>query len=365
MSASLRLAPGWRRDASGGASGSGMATPVTRGVVVEVEAGLSIPRTIGQAGPADRLFRVKPASDCWVPDTRGTPPAARTREDGLDSPSLGPLPPGVADGTRDGQRPHLAVAAPERLRSGVAMRTCSMSASAEGSAFVEELELVLAELARLFDAPPVALDACSRCYTEEDVRALTGPVDQVPADLVSSVAANPFDHWADPIGLYRRLTPRIIGMLARDELHVDPALIAHRFLEAGFSSTWSTEERYAVIAAGELWWDHAMRIYPSPTPVTDMLEFVVPISGHLGPWLASWQAQPAGPADRHLLQLCRYWLPELHDGTLELGWYGGWDIAAELTRWLLDNTPRIDRLGREAADVQRSLAALTNSRTSQ
>ena len=203
----------------------------------------------------------------------------------------------------------------------------------------------LAEVNRLFaDRPVGELDICTHCYSDEDEVALRGPVDSVPYSLVASVAAEGFDHWADPVGLYKRMTPRIIGLLMTDELHVDEALVASRFLQAGWSD-WPVQERSAILEAGRQWWIEGLGTYPTGSSMTEKLEFLVPLSGDISPWLDLIGPAPAGPVDLHLRDLCQRWLPELFNGALELGWSGGYDIASDLIPWLVTHArPRLQRV---------------------
>ena len=56
-------------------------------------------------------------------------------------------------------------------------------------------------------------DCCGHCYSEQDGAALAGPVDAIPADLLSSVAFDGPDHWDDFANLYKKLTPRIMASI--------------------------------------------------------------------------------------------------------------------------------------------------------
>jgi hypothetical protein len=59
-------------------------------------------------------------------------------------------------------------------------------------------------------------------------------VDRVPDDLIALVAAEVTDRWDDFPAVYRRMTPRIVRLLATGRLHVDHGLIASRLLAAGW-----------------------------------------------------------------------------------------------------------------------------------
>jgi hypothetical protein len=62
-------------------------------------------------------------------------------------------------------------------------------------------------------------------------------------------------------------------------------------------------------------------------------------------WLATWNAQPPGPADLHARELCQWWLPDLLGGNLSLGWTGTIDVTTELSRWILGAArPRLARV---------------------
>jgi hypothetical protein len=111
-------------------------------------------------------------------------------------------------------------------------------------------------------------DYCNRCYSEADALALAGPFDGVPGDLVSRVAAEVPDHWDDFANLYRKLTPRIMALLANGDLHWDVQLIAHRFSEAGCWNTWPDDQRDAMLAVCRAWWQATLtrtRVNQRPT----------------------------------------------------------------------------------------------------
>lgn len=227
---------------------------------------------------------------------------------------------------------------------------------------IDDIEPLLAELTAAFEgAPRFEVEVCSQCYSEADQAELNGPLAAISEDLVSSVAAEVPDHWTEPEKLYRWMTPRIAASMVTDRLHVDPTLVAARLLDAGFAS-WPPRERDALLNVGEWWWRHSLSRMPdmrNHSHITDVLGFLAQISGHVEPWLATWTAMPPGPADHQMHELCAFWLPELHAGSLEVGWYGGFDIAEPIRAWLLDQAePRLSRLGGAAGRELLSLEAL-------
>lgn len=157
-------------------------------------------------------------------------------------------------------------------------------------------------------------------------------MDQVPEDLIPAVAAEPADHWDDFPGLYRRMTPRIVRLLATDRLHVDHGLIASRLLAAGWTA-WASAEREALEEVWRTWWRAALHEYPG-TEAAAVLETISVSTGALAPWLAIWGETRTEPADRHLRDTVDGWLIEGGIASLRLGFYGELHATPELLPWL-------------------------------
>lgn len=182
---------------------------------------------------------------------------------------------------------------------------------------------------------PFTAGGCTHCYGQADLDALGGPVDRVPEDLIPHVAAEVTDHWDDFPALYRRMTPRIVRLLAMGRLHVDHGLIASRLLAAGCRD-WVSAEREALERVWHAWWRAALHEYPGTGPVTSVLETISVSTGTLGPWLDIWAATRTEAADQHLRDAVHRWLMEGELADLYLGFYGELHATPELLPWLLD-----------------------------
>ena len=208
------------------------------------------------------------------------------------------------------------------------------------------LGVALTRLADLLvDAQASADDGCGYCFDEADLEALSGPIDRIPERLLSKVAAKHPSHWGDFASLYRKLTPRIVSLLVYGDLHIDVDLIADRFFASGCWYMWADDERDAMLAVCEAWWDDTLRSYPRQPWAYEVLGFLVTTPVPLTTWLAALDAQPPGPADLHARDLCQWSLPELLAGDLTVGWASKIDITAEVTRWVLESArPRLARV---------------------
>jgi hypothetical protein len=180
---------------------------------------------------------------------------------------------------------------------------------------------------------PLTVGGCTHCYAQADLEALGGPVDQVPEDLIAHVAAEVADHWDDFPALYRRMTPRIVRLLATGRLHVDHGLIASRLLAAGWRD-WIPLEQEALERAWQAWWRSALHEYPGTGPVTPVLETVSVSTGTLGPWLDIWAETRTEAADNHLRDAVDRWLLEGELADLYLGFYDELHATPELLPWL-------------------------------
>ncbi|MFE2722196.1 hypothetical protein [Kitasatospora sp. NPDC059327] len=181
---------------------------------------------------------------------------------------------------------------------------------------------------------PFTVGGCAYCYTDADLAALAGPSQRLPEALVRSVAAESEGHWDDFPALYRRMTPRVVRLLATDRLHVDHGLIASRLLAAE-PRTWSEPEREALEGVWHAWWRAALHEYPGTGSVTGVLEAVSVSTGSLSPWLTVWAGTRTDAADRHLADALDDWLFEGQLADLRLGFYDELHAAPELLSWLL------------------------------
>jgi hypothetical protein len=208
------------------------------------------------------------------------------------------------------------------------------------------LDAALARLADVLAGVEASVgDYCGFCYGEADAMALSGPVDGIPGDLLTAVAAEVPSHWDDFANLYRKLTPRIMALLVHDDLHIDEELIAERFADGGCWHTWADDERDAMLAVCRAWWEATLTSYPRRPEAYEVLSFLVTTPIPLAQWLEVWNSQPPGPADLHALDLCRWWAPELLGRDLMLGWSGTINVTADLKPWILEDArPRLARV---------------------
>jgi hypothetical protein len=206
-----------------------------------------------------------------------------------------------------------------------------------------------------FSARPFTLSGCTYCYAPADMAALAGPVDRVSEDLISSVAAKEAGHWDDFSGLYRRMTPRIVRLLATGRLHVDHGLVASQLVKAGWRD-WTTPERKALESVWHAWWRSALHEYPGTEPVTGVLEAISVSTGTLLPGLAVWAGTRTEAADRHLRDTLDGWLFEAKLDDLRFGFYGEFHATPDLPAWLLSledgrmDAARLAEVERIAAD---------------
>lgn len=198
---------------------------------------------------------------------------------------------------------------------------------------------------------PFTVGGCTACYGQADLDALSGPVDRVPEDLIPHVAAEVPDHWDDFPALYRRMTPRIVRLLATGRLHVDHGLIASRLLDAGWRD-WVPAEREALEKVWHAWWRSALHEYPGTDPVTSVLETISVSTGTLAPWLGIWAETRTENADKHLRDAAQDWLIEGDLADLYLGFYNELHATPELVPWILNTAE--GRIGAaQFAEVER------------
>ncbi len=203
----------------------------------------------------------------------------------------------------------------------------------------DALNALDAAFSSLTEWPFHRVGGCTNCYSQADLDALGGPVDQVPQDLISAVAAEVPDHWDDFPGLYRRMTPRIVRLLATGRLHINHGLIASRLLAAGWRE-WAPIERETLETVWHAWWRAALHEYPGTDPITSVLETISVSTGTLAPWLAIWAETHTETADKHLRDATHRWLRSGELADLHLGFYGELHATPELVPWLLSTAQR-------------------------
>lgn len=202
------------------------------------------------------------------------------------------------------------------------------------AAAVERLEAVFGP--RRDRVEPV--DACTHCFSAEDLRHLAGPVDEVPERLFHCALADWGSTMDADAGLWRRLAPRTLREMAEQRLHIDESFMARKFREARWRE-WPENERDAVSEFCEAWFATVLTASEGPA-VVDVLPFVAVMYGELTHWLEQWEATPGPRADDQLSQLAAWWLPELLGGDLDVSFSGELpDISAELSTWLVAQAP--------------------------
>lgn len=182
------------------------------------------------------------------------------------------------------------------------------------------------------------MHACGHCFNPGDLRVMAGPVDEIP-DRLFARAVWKWDTTMDAdVAFWRRLTPRILRLLAAGCLHIDATLVARKFNQAAWRD-WPEDERSVVAEFCEAWFEAALTEPEGPAAV-EVLPFVAILYGDVARWLAVWSATPGRRADRQLAEPAGWWLPDLLGGALDLSFSGELpDVAAEMTAWLLDQAP--------------------------
>jgi hypothetical protein len=126
-----------------------------------------------------------------------------------------------------------------------------------------------------------------------------------------------------------------MAMLVAGEL-TETSLIADRYLQSGCWTTWPASEREAMLDVCRGWWLETLADHPGTHRADDVIEFLATTPVPLAAWLALWDQQPPGPADRHAVDLCRWWIPDLLTRDLDVGFAHEVQIADEMTIWVLD-----------------------------
>ncbi|MEV0189963.1 hypothetical protein AB0I39_15660 [Kitasatospora purpeofusca] len=201
----------------------------------------------------------------------------------------------------------------------------------------QRLRTALDALDTAFALPPeapFAIGGCTRCYTVAELEALAGPAHLVPDDLVSCVAVEATDHWADFPALYHRTTPRIVRLLTTGRLHSGFGMIASWLLAAGWRD-WAPAQQQALEQVWDAWWRSTLHEYPGNEGATGVLETVAVSTGSLSPWLAVWTGTRTEAAGRHLDDALDHWLAPPGLADLRLGFRDEMLAGPELLDWLI------------------------------
>ena len=203
----------------------------------------------------------------------------------------------------------------------------------------ELLDAALSRLTALIELEPAtAVDGCTHCLAAHELAALSGPAEAVPDDLVAYVAGDVPSMWGDFGTLYRRLTPRILTLLMRGELHVDESLVGLNLARADWRS-WPNGQALALQDVFTAWWSTVLAS-PAAIPTVDQaLELLLGATGTITLWLDIWADTRTTSADLHLEDLIQNWTPYLVTGPLLLGFNDDFDVTAEVTAWMLEHGP--------------------------
>ncbi|MFC9970887.1 hypothetical protein ACFVH6_08305 [Spirillospora sp. NPDC127200] len=220
---------------------------------------------------------------------------------------------------------------------------------------IDALETVFAPVSE----QPFPVGGCLHCYRDADLEALSGPISQVPEDLLWSAAGKSTDHWDDFPTFYQRLTPRITRLLVADQLFY--GLIASRLLVANWRE-WPRDKREALENVWHAWWRSILHEPSGGQRVTDVLEFLSVSTGSLSPWLEIWADTRTPMADQRLNEVLDHWLCEWGLADLHLGFYGELHATPELLAWLFSLEPgRLSAAQRaEIEDLARYADSLNN-----
>ncbi|MFE9029503.1 hypothetical protein ACFYOA_25125 [Streptomyces iakyrus] len=199
----------------------------------------------------------------------------------------------------------------------------------------QQLATALDALDRAFASEkPFPVTGCTYCYGDEGLAELSGPLDLITDDLLSSVAAKVPSHWGDFPRLYRRLTPRIIRSAVTGRLHVDENLVASHLVAAEWT-TWDAPLADALHDVWAAWWRATLHSRPGPVSVRQTLSLITVATGALRPWLDIWTATRTDAADAQLADFIDDVLVEYEITELRMGFYDEYDASAELLSWLL------------------------------
>jgi hypothetical protein len=208
------------------------------------------------------------------------------------------------------------------------------------------LTAALAELDRVMrPARAFTFVGCPHCVSEDTLRQLRGPVELITSGAMSSVLMDgpqSFEPWP---AVMHRVTPALLRLITRNELHVDEGQAATRLVSGGWRE-WP--EQAAIRAVLDAWWIDRLQTYPESVDAQyarHLLEFLAVAVGSVRPWLAMLGATRNPAADRHLADLFSWWLPEMGAGDLTLGFHGELQVAADMVRWFrVDERARTERL---------------------
>ncbi|RJL22821.1 hypothetical protein [Bailinhaonella thermotolerans] len=165
-----------------------------------------------------------------------------------------------------------------------------------------------AALGRLYDVfarvpRPARVPGCPHCAGPgEDRRLLDGPVAAIGAGDLARYAAKALTTWGGEAE-FRYFLPRLLECAAADAFgYPDPEIVFGRLAAAGWAE-WPGEERAAVTAFLDAWWDETLRRHPSSPGIGTVLCSLAATGLDLGPRLRALRPLATEAAIAHLHDL--------------------------------------------------------------
>jgi hypothetical protein len=154
-----------------------------------------------------------------------------------------------------------------------------------------------------------SMPACAHCVTDADLIALgASSVRDLPADLLARYARKAVSTWGD-IDDFKRLTPRLLDLVSRDQPGIPPMVITTKLRRANWA-TWPTEERKSIWQFLAAWWRFNLTRWAGPGRTAfRVLDTIAVAETDLDPYFSEWHHALAGdtdgrlPAIRHLVEL--------------------------------------------------------------
>lgn len=215
---------------------------------------------------------------------------------------------------------------------------------------MKRLEAALVAADRVFAALPAIgrVEGCGHCYGDDELRALGGPVSEVPDGLVRQFAQEVPDHWEQgQYGvLWRRFAVRIVGMVARDHssVLVEWMLRGPGAPEAGFD-LWPPRHQDVLVDLYVALLDVAVVGWRAGE-VVDVLDGMAYLPQGLGFWLSHLESVSGPGAEAGLVRLAAELAAELAEqlasyGKTALPWFRtGPEVGETLERWLMSQPVR-------------------------
>jgi hypothetical protein len=224
----------------------------------------------------------------------------------------------------------------------------------------DDLRQALATLDHTFSGVPFVgpVDGCTYCYSPDDLTQLADDPAAAPDDLVHAFAEEEVGHWAeDQYGtLWRRLAPRIIGLLANDPTQDAGLLLRGLGVAHVRLQSWPAEQRDAVMRALAALLAVAVTDQRSPGQVVDLLGGLGHVHHDLTPWFRQIDALEGPAADAGAVRLVCHWAADLVWGEEPNFWWFPDDPTGPVRDWLCSPTVEA-RLTRFAAEHPRCKTA--------